>query len=659
MTNGRRRRYLAFFLTLSMFFIGGVSTAAAADSTAKPTFDLAISKVIAQCRGLLPSKKISCIKEKAEELVGDSVNECSAKPLGEKIPCLKDRLTEEAGKVQGTLWAFHLLYQGMHGRNVDNSVLGDMSQMARIRTNPLVLLEDKELLAGLKKDLRQELGEMKGADENGNCRKDASLIGLLNCFKNEYLPQVAVKETLAWMAYAKILTLYIADRNEVGKQLIDLHAELGQAAGDPQKLKDPGYRKRLAQSAQEVQRHAAANADFWRAHSKELLSSLDRIVVAGRTANAAIGKAGHNSDSLFEFTLPDGWNETFGPGGTFEKEFGSGSGWGTLGPDSDWDKIFGPNGSLTTAFAPGSDWDKTFGPGGTMDQANKELDQAGRDLKKLNESLDSWVRDMEKTRQSINASVKSIDRSMDRLQEDLAEMERIGHRNHEARNPLEGLDLSGIGDYVRGGPKAEEDKAKQAIVSLLLDFTPGVGDAKGIVEVLSGKDMVTGQKLSPTDRLLSGLILTRWIKGGKKAIKADELIDAVKKEKAKPRDPAARYPVGHRGKQEDTSIRSPDADDTSVNRGNREVKIVFPDGSKTKNSPTRIGGRSYTGHALDRMQGRGIMPSVVEDTIRNGETVPGKRANTSAHYNYTDGITVITDTKTGDVITVAGGIIKQ
>ena len=36
------------------------------------------------------------------------------------------------------------------------------------------------------------------------------------------------------------------------------------------------------------------------------------------------------------------------------------------------------------------------------------------------------------------------------------------------------------------------------------------------------------------------------------------------------------------------------------------------------NRPTMIGGRQFTGHALDRMQGRGIMPSVVDDTIKHG-----------------------------------------
>ena len=43
-----------------------------------------------------------------------------------------------------------------------------------------------------------------------------------------------------------------------------------------------------------------------------------------------------------------------------------------------------------------------------------------------------------------------------------------------------------------------------------------------------------------------------------------------------------------------------------------------------QNVPTTIAGRRYTGHALDQMQGRGIMPSVVEDTIQRGVQTSGR-----------------------------------
>jgi RHS repeat-associated protein len=43
-----------------------------------------------------------------------------------------------------------------------------------------------------------------------------------------------------------------------------------------------------------------------------------------------------------------------------------------------------------------------------------------------------------------------------------------------------------------------------------------------------------------------------------------------------------------------------------------------------QNLPTVINGRNYTGHALDQMQGRGLMPSVVEDTISTGVQSAGR-----------------------------------
>jgi uncharacterized protein RhaS with RHS repeats len=52
---------------------------------------------------------------------------------------------------------------------------------------------------------------------------------------------------------------------------------------------------------------------------------------------------------------------------------------------------------------------------------------------------------------------------------------------------------------------------------------------------------------------------------------------------------------------------------TPVGSGQSPMNVPGP-----QNNPSTIGGLNYTGHALDAMQGRGITPSVVEDTIANG-----------------------------------------
>jgi len=80
--------------------------------------------------------------------------------------------------------------------------------------------------------------------------------------------------------------------------------------------------------------------------------------------------------------------------------------------------------------------------------------------------------------------------------------------------------------------------------------------------------------------------------------------------------------------------------------GRRGAPLNVPRGT---NSPSTISGRSYTGHALDQMQARGFVPTVVENTIQNGARSAGNQPGTFQHV--ADGVKVITN-ETGGVITV-------
>ena len=84
--------------------------------------------------------------------------------------------------------------------------------------------------------------------------------------------------------------------------------------------------------------------------------------------------------------------------------------------------------------------------------------------------------------------------------------------------------------------------------------------------------------------------------------------------------------------------------------GRLGTELVPPRGT---NCPAEIGGRSYSGHALDSMQGRGIVPSVVENTISNGVGIsqPGGRVQL---YDLGNNISVILNSN-GKVITVFPG----
>lgn len=96
-------------------------------------------------------------------------------------------------------------------------------------------------------------------------------------------------------------------------------------------------------------------------------------------------------------------------------------------------------------------------------------------------------------------------------------------------------------------------------------------------------------------------------------------------------DVAASTPVGRQGLKGELNVTKP-------------------------NAPAEIGGRSYSGHALDRMQGRGFTPSVVEDSIANGSSAAG-RGGATIYYSAENNISVVVSSN-GRVVTVGYGPFK-
>ena len=91
--------------------------------------------------------------------------------------------------------------------------------------------------------------------------------------------------------------------------------------------------------------------------------------------------------------------------------------------------------------------------------------------------------------------------------------------------------------------------------------------------------------------------------------------------------------------------------DPSTPTGSRGSPMDVPKGT---NQPDTIGGRDYSGHALDQMQGRGVPPAAVEDAISNGSSKPDKTyPDTRTVHTSQDGrVVVVTDTGSGRVVTV-------
>ncbi len=74
------------------------------------------------------------------------------------------------------------------------------------------------------------------------------------------------------------------------------------------------------------------------------------------------------------------------------------------------------------------------------------------------------------------------------------------------------------------------------------------------------------------------------------------------------------------------------------------------------NTPGTVGNTSYSGHAFDRMQGRGLMPSVVDDAIAHGQHAPGSDG-TTVHYSPANNVSVVTNAE-GRVVTTGYGHFK-
>jgi hypothetical protein len=87
--------------------------------------------------------------------------------------------------------------------------------------------------------------------------------------------------------------------------------------------------------------------------------------------------------------------------------------------------------------------------------------------------------------------------------------------------------------------------------------------------------------------------------------------------------------------------------DPSTPVGKRGSPLDVADGT---NKPEAIGGRDYGGHALDQMQGRGVTPTPVEDTIQNGTQTPGNKPGRIVHTSQDGRLKVVTEG--GKVITV-------
>jgi RHS repeat-associated protein len=101
--------------------------------------------------------------------------------------------------------------------------------------------------------------------------------------------------------------------------------------------------------------------------------------------------------------------------------------------------------------------------------------------------------------------------------------------------------------------------------------------------------------------------------------------------------PPASEPVGRRS--------------TLGGEGGQTPQHINPPYQPVQNMPGTIMGREYSGHALDQMRNRGVVPTAVENAIKTGASSPGQTPGTTVFHDAVNNVRVITN-QAGKVVTV-------
>ena len=196
-----------------------------------------------------------------------------------------------------------------------------------------------------------------------------------------------------------------------------------------------------------------------------------------------------------------------------------------------------------------------------------------------------------------------------------------------------------VKDRLKGYRKEYEDNPKNQLVSL--------GSSIAIDELVGiGLSSAAGACMKNA-ACIAGLAVTAVAGVGIYYYNKPSSTPGLKTKEKQP-DVAVTPPEGdHNNDQNDDDHRNDEDKHPTTPVGHKGKEIVTKPGS---NSPATISGREYSGHALDRMQQRGLTPSMVESVIQNGIKSIGNLPNRIVHYDPVNKVKVITEGK--NVITV-------
>ncbi|EAQ96130.1 RHS repeat-associated core domain-containing protein [Congregibacter litoralis] len=88
-------------------------------------------------------------------------------------------------------------------------------------------------------------------------------------------------------------------------------------------------------------------------------------------------------------------------------------------------------------------------------------------------------------------------------------------------------------------------------------------------------------------------------------------------------------------------------------KGSKGYELKNAPYQKVRNADGEVAGRQYSGHAFDQMQNRGVMPSSVENAIKQGKSSPDPIPGRTRHFDSDNNVTVVSQAK--KVVTVMRG----
>ncbi len=154
-----------------------------------------------------------------------------------------------------------------------------------------------------------------------------------------------------------------------------------------------------------------------------------------------------------------------------------------------------------------------------LEAMGRGWEQMNADLTRMNESITASMAQLDASMASFNRSMDNFNLGMADFDRKMAEFEASMKRFNSGTPwwpPAGGFSLNGLKfDFDRvfpTGTTQEQRDATDRKVSMLVGFIPFVGTGKGIADAITGRDVMTGEKLSGIDRGLNLLPMLRPVK---------------------------------------------------------------------------------------------------------------------------------------------------